>query len=97
MGDDVHLLDQLRIVELSGEDLDQLWEHYDADGSDTIDKGELTMLLEDVSRLRSGHGNVPAAVVDEIFEQMDANGDLVISRGEFQRYCAASGISLWYL
>eukprot|EP00968_Pinguiococcus_pyrenoidosus_P014525 scaffold1311_cov256-Pinguiococcus_pyrenoidosus.AAC.46 len=50
LGDDVSLLQELQISALSEEDIDHIWDHYDADRSDQLTRDELEALLVDISK-----------------------------------------------
>ncbi|XP_067935328.1 neuronal calcium sensor 2-like isoform X2 [Watersipora subatra] len=75
----------------SGTVYDKLWlafAIYDIDGSGRIEKTELLNMVRALSRMMSGGSKETAEeVTDRIFNQLDTDGDGVITRDEFVDGC----------
>ena len=82
---------RLEVVKLSSADLQQLFQKYDVDKNDILDRNEIRQLLQDITYERDGHANVEDEWVDSIFTMMDTDDSGGIDWEEFQSYCSQHG------
>ena len=78
--------------QVTSEQLQDIWETYDADLDDALSRQELQSLLEDVSFLRAGHRNVDVALVDCLFDELDSNSDGLLDFNEFEALATKNGL-----
>jgi len=68
----------------------QLFRAYDVDASGLLEPAEVRLLLEDLCERRSGHRNVPDALVEEALMHMDMDRSGEIDEYEFLAYFAGT-------
>lgn len=76
---------------ITDEELQEVYNRYDANGDGVISRSELTAMLKDLSELRSGSRDITDADVDDYLDALGvAEGDSV-PRDAFLAYCRAHG------
>lgn len=90
----LEFLEQYDLESLSGDDISDLWIHYDQDGSGEIDMDEFRELMEDITEKTRGHRHVSQDLVQLMFDDMDTDGNKVIDRQEFIEYLTKHGLCL---
>lgn len=82
---------------LSDEKLRDIWNAYDIDGSNTLDRTEVLALLEDLQELAKGHRHVPPEAFEAVFGAMDRDSSGEVDFDEFLQHGRQVGLSVTWV
>ena len=79
---------------LTDDDVTAIWLRFDADGSGSLDRAEVSFMLEELSELRNGHRSMPEEVLEQTWQRLDADGSGYIDEEEFRAYMRQYGLEV---
>lgn len=79
---------------LSDDAILSIWDEFDVDNSNTLDRKELALMLGSLSFIRNGHHSVPQELLESTWLKLDTDGDGNVSFDEFQSYMREYGLAV---
>ncbi|MEL7354836.1 MAG: EF-hand domain-containing protein [Cyanobacteria bacterium J06560_5] len=80
---------------MATDEAQQLFQHLDVDGNQSLDKHELTALLPLIAKKTTGQHSAEEIrhyLTDRLFSTLDTDGNGSIDSHEFEKYLAKNGL-----
>ncbi|MEO0706297.1 MAG: histidine phosphatase family protein [Cyanobacteria bacterium J06649_5] len=89
------LRESMRSSRMATDEAQQLFQHLDVDGNQSLDKHELTALLPLIAKKTTGQHSAEEIrhyLTDRLFSTLDTDGNGSIDSHEFEKYLAKNGL-----